>query len=78
MDPFGARSEARPSASTSRPSPCLIISFIPRRFGQPPDPGNVAELCLELLAGLAAIILRWQPASSRFFSAAKAAHAARV
>lgn len=59
--------------------PSLIIAFIPRRFGQPPDPGIVAaEVGLEVLAGLAAIILLWRPASSRFFSAAKEARAARM
>ena len=58
--------------------PSLIISFIPARFSQPPGPRVVAEVGLELLAGLAAIILLWQPASSRFFSASRQARTARM
>jgi hypothetical protein len=58
--------------------PALIISFIPARFSQPPGPGVVAEVGLELLAGVAAVILLWQPASSRFFSTSGQARAARI
>jgi hypothetical protein len=55
----------------------LIISFIPARFRTPASAGIVAGVGLELLVGLAAVILLWRPGSSRFFIAAKQARAAR-
>lgn len=57
--------------------PDLIISFIPARSRTPASAGIVAGVGLELLAGIAAVILLWRPGSSRFFSAAKQARTAR-
>src|SRR5215469_2765926 len=52
--------------------PSLVLSFT-ARFGSHPSPAFVAEVGLELLVGLAAIILLWQPASGPYFSASKLA-----
>jgi hypothetical protein len=53
--------------------PALIIDLIPARFHQPPGPRVVCEVVLELLVGLAAVALAWQPASARYFEAKKRA-----
>lgn len=55
-----------------------IISYFRNRSRYPPFPGIVYGVGLELLAGLVAIILLWQPASTWFFRAAKRARAART
>jgi hypothetical protein len=53
--------------------PSLIIDLIPARFHQPPGPRAVGEVGLELLVGLVAMALVWQPASVRYFEAKKRA-----
>jgi hypothetical protein len=62
-----------------------LVSFVPSlvvssnaRFGSHPSPALVAEVGLELLVGLAAIVLLWQPASGRYFSASKEARHRRA
>jgi hypothetical protein len=58
--------------------PDVIISFIPAASRQSAGFGIVAGVGLELLAGLAAIVLLFRPASGRFFSACRQARAART
>ena len=58
--------------------PEIISSYTRNRYAQPKSPFGTVGVGLELLAGLVAIILLWQPASSWFFRAAKRARAART
>jgi hypothetical protein len=53
--------------------PVFINSYIPARFRHPPPLSGFTGVGLELLAGLVAIILLWQPASTWYFRAAKRA-----
>jgi hypothetical protein len=55
--------------------PEIISSYTRNRFARPTSPFSFVGVGLELLVGLVAIILLWQPASSWFFRAAKRARA---
>jgi hypothetical protein len=58
--------------------PEVVISFLPGHFKTPANSFVVVFVGLEVLFGLAAIILLWQRESSWFFLACKRARAVRI